>query len=86
MLGEAKVDDDGNVISHKDTNMMNLDKQSDDHEINVPTINYLSLLLFLRKNTVLSYDLLVFCQFLYISDIISYMSSSSKGISSTRQS
>ncbi|XP_078177095.1 anaphase promoting complex 6 isoform X1 [Carex rostrata] len=35
MLGEAKVDDDGNVISQKDTNMMNLDKQSDDHEINI---------------------------------------------------
>jgi hypothetical protein len=43
MLGEAKVDEDGNVIPQKDSNMMNLDKESDDHEINVRRIFFLFL-------------------------------------------
>lgn len=50
MLGEAKVDEDGNVISQKDSNMMNLDKESDDHEINVGKF------FMFRRKLDLSYD------------------------------
>lgn len=35
MLGEAKVDDNGNVFDTKDSNVMYLDKDSEDREINV---------------------------------------------------
>ncbi|KAJ3674101.1 hypothetical protein LUZ60_006093 [Juncus effusus] len=40
MLGEAKVDEDGNVISQKDSNLMHLDKDSDDHEVNIMSAIY----------------------------------------------
>ena len=39
MLGEAKVDDDGNVSDTKDTNVMYLDKDSEDREINVSSFS-----------------------------------------------
>ncbi|XP_058747465.1 anaphase-promoting complex subunit 6-like [Vicia villosa] len=35
MLGEAKVDDNGNVYDTKDSNVMYLDKDSEDREINI---------------------------------------------------
>ncbi|KHN14491.1 Anaphase-promoting complex subunit 6, partial [Glycine soja] len=35
MLGEAKVDDDGNVYDMKDSNVMYLDKDCEDREINI---------------------------------------------------
>ncbi|KAH7544006.1 hypothetical protein JRO89_XS15G0085200 [Xanthoceras sorbifolium] len=35
MLGEAKVDDDGNVYDMKDRNVMYLDKDGEDREINI---------------------------------------------------
>ncbi|KAI9185441.1 hypothetical protein LWI28_007247 [Acer negundo] len=35
MLGEAKVDDDGNVYDTKDSNVMYLDKDGEDREINI---------------------------------------------------
>lgn len=35
MLGEAKVDEQGNVSDTKDSNVMYLDKDSEDREINV---------------------------------------------------
>ncbi|OIW08211.1 hypothetical protein TanjilG_15172 [Lupinus angustifolius] len=35
MLGEAKVDDNGNVSDTKDSNVMYLDKDSEDREINI---------------------------------------------------
>ncbi|TKY66391.1 Anaphase-promoting complex subunit 6 [Spatholobus suberectus] len=35
MLGEAKVDDDGNVSDTKDSNVMYLDKDCEDREINI---------------------------------------------------
>ncbi|KAK1583123.1 hypothetical protein Q3G72_021180 [Acer saccharum] len=35
MLGEAKVDDDGNVYDKKDSNVMYLDKDGEDREINI---------------------------------------------------
>lgn len=38
MLGEAKVDDEGNVSDTKDSNVMYLDKDCEDREINVSSI------------------------------------------------
>ena len=35
MLGDAKVDEDGNVYDTKDCNVMYLDKYGEDREINV---------------------------------------------------
>lgn len=35
MLGDAKVDEDGNITDTKDYNSMYLDKDSEDREINV---------------------------------------------------
>ena len=35
MLGDAKVDEDGNVYDTKDINVMYLDKDGEDGEINV---------------------------------------------------
>lgn len=35
MLGEAKVDEHGNVSDTKDSNVMYLDKDGEDREINV---------------------------------------------------
>lgn len=35
MLGDAKVDDNGNVSDTKDSNVMYLDKDGEDREINV---------------------------------------------------
>ena len=35
MLGEAKLDEDGNVADMKDSNIMYLDKDGEDREINV---------------------------------------------------
>ena len=35
MLGDAKVDEDGNVYDTKDSNVMYLDKDGEDREINV---------------------------------------------------
>lgn len=35
MLGDAKVDEDGNVHAQKDNSSMYLDKDGEDHEINV---------------------------------------------------
>lgn len=41
MLGEAKVDDDGNVYDMKDSNVMYLDKDCEDREINVSSLLYI---------------------------------------------
>lgn len=42
MLGDAKVDEHGNVYDTKDTNAMYLDKDGEDREINVSahTVGY----------------------------------------------
>lgn len=37
MLGDAKVDEHGNVFDTKDSNVMYLDKDGEDREINVNT-------------------------------------------------
>lgn len=39
MLGEAKVDDDGNISDTKDSNVMYLDKDGEDREINVSSFS-----------------------------------------------
>jgi len=50
MLGEAKVDDEGNVYDTKDSNVMYLDKDCEDREINVSSIFLLvTFLFFLQK-------------------------------------
>lgn len=38
MLGEAKVDEHGNFSDTKDSNVMYLDKDSEDREINVSSL------------------------------------------------
>jgi anaphase-promoting complex subunit 6 len=44
MLGEAKVDEHGNVFDTKDCNAMYLDKDGEDREINVNTSSFCFLL------------------------------------------
>lgn len=38
MLGDAKVDEHGNVHAAQDSSMMYLDKEGEDHEINVSSL------------------------------------------------
>lgn len=40
MLGDAKVDEDGNVYDTKDSNVMYLDKDGEDREINVKSVPF----------------------------------------------
>lgn len=42
MLGDAKVDEQGNLYDTKDSNIMYLDKDGEDHEINVRLSDYLT--------------------------------------------
>lgn len=46
MLGEAKVDEHGNVYDTKDCNAMYLDKEGEDREINVNTSFFFSIFFF----------------------------------------
>jgi hypothetical protein len=46
MLGEAKVDEHGNVYDTKDCNAMYLDKEGEDREINVNTSFFFSYFFF----------------------------------------
>lgn len=46
MLGEAKVDEDGNVSDTKDSNVMYMDKDCEDREINVSELLFVLFLLF----------------------------------------
>ena len=48
MLGDAKVDEHGNVYDTKDCNVMYLDKDSEDREINV---SFFFLMLSLTGNS-----------------------------------
>lgn len=47
MLGEAKVDELGNVYDTKDCNAMYLDKEGEDREINVNTSSFFFFFFFL---------------------------------------
>lgn len=40
MLGDAKVDEDGNVYDAKDGNLIYFDKDGEDREINVSFYNF----------------------------------------------
>lgn len=44
MLGDAKVDEDGNVYDAKDGNLIYFDKDGEDREINVSFCNRFSAL------------------------------------------
>jgi anaphase-promoting complex subunit 6 len=46
MLGDAKVDEHGNVYDTKDCNVMYLDKDSEDREINVSFFLFFSYAIF----------------------------------------
>jgi anaphase-promoting complex subunit 6 len=46
MLGDAKVDEHGNVYDTKDCNVMYLDKDSEDREINVSFFSFFFLCYF----------------------------------------
>lgn len=50
MLGEAKVDDDGNVYDMKDSNVMYLDKDCEDREINVSSLLYIYIYIWMQLN------------------------------------
>lgn len=46
MLGDAKVDEHGNVLDVKDCNILYLDKDGEDREINVSFILIVALVIF----------------------------------------
>ena len=47
MLGDAKVDEHGNVNDTKDCNVMYLDKEGEDREINVSFLLYLYIYIYI---------------------------------------
>lgn len=60
MLGDAKVDDHGNVYDTKDCNFMYLDKDGEDREINVSA--FIISFFYPRHFVFLKFDVIV-CKF-----------------------
>ena len=73
MLGDAKVDEHGNVNDTKDCNVMYLDKEGEDREINVSFLLYLYIYIYIYSVCVYRGSMRIlksFIQWLYFMFII----------------